>query len=144
MQKNIYLFLFLLLGFPLLMNAQSCPNLAVQKTYTQRLELTGVAITSKIMDPSNPLPRSNQNKIDGTYSNGGFKVLVLEREGDLYKVANSDLGRTMMVRSPGLELEENNYYSLVMRKFRRESQPMANSAENGQAVDWEVISGSLR
>lgn len=146
MQKNIYLLVFLFLGLPLFMNAQQCPNIWAQKSWGQRLEPSGIPVTSKIIPPFHSNYGVGKTKPVPNYLKSGFKVLVLERHGDLYKVANSDLGRTMVVNSPDLELEEDSHYSLVMRRLHRnpKGDQAENATEEGKHVDWEVLSGSMR
>ena len=145
MKKSFYSFLFLLLGFPLFMNAQSCgADFAAQYSWSKRMEPAGIPVTSKINNPSKSKLRSAENHPVPTYQKSGFKVMVMERKGDQYKVANSDLGRTMHISSPNLELEENNHYLLVMRRLPDHGDSGENSTEQDQSADWEVISGRLR
>ena len=142
MKKSFYPFLFLLLGFPLIMNAQSCGgDFAQQYAWSKRMEPAGIPVTSKI---NNPSKSKIGNQPVPTYMKSGFKVLVMERKGDQYKVANSDLGRTMHISSPNLELEENNHYLLVMRRLPDHGDSGENSTEQDQSADWEVLSGRLR
>ena len=145
MKKSFYPFLFLLLGSPMLMNAQSCGgDFAQQYSWSQRLEPAGIPVTSRIANPSKSKYRADGNHPVPTYLKSGFKVMVIERKGDLYKVANSDLGRTMYITSPDIELDENNHYTLVMRKLEYPGESGENASGDVKQPDWEVVSGSLR
>lgn len=138
-----YLYVFLLLGFPLFMNAQTCNNIATQMFMAERLEPAGIPVTSKLLNPSKSAQKSDVNESVASNFKRGFKVLILEREGDLYKVANSDLGRTMMIHSPDLVLHEDQHYSLVMRKLKNTGESF-DQAEEAKQVNWEVVSGGMR
>ena len=73
-----------------------------------------------------------------------FRVFVIEKDGQCYKVANSDLGRTMYIKSEDLSLQQNTHYELRMRKLPDPAAEGEAPEEKDCSAKWEVLSGGLR
>ena len=72
------------------------------------------------------------------------RVYVMEKDGECYKVANSDLGRTMKIRCEDLDLNTGTHYELRLRKLPDPAAEGEAPNEDDCNPEWEVVTGGYR
>ncbi len=147
MQKIIFMLLVPFLITPFISKAQMNPDDDYVGFYQAR-DIGGISYTSQIVKPFHPTLGASEGTSTNFAEEMNFRVQVLEKEGDIYKVANADLRRTMLVRSSDFQLHQNEYYTLRMRKIIKQETNSENSFDDlknkTETPEWEVISGKHR
>lgn len=145
----------MILFTPDLVNAQHCPSGVPLRDHNMvdgpptNSHVIGYAeARGNLPDPMNNSRRyGKKSKVKSGSAKAAirtFKVFVMEKDGDCYKVANSDLGKTMKVHSKGTQLDTEAHYELRLRKLQKTGTE-AEAPEGGPCdADWEVVGSQKR
>lgn len=130
-----------IISIPSVSSAQSCPSV------NNPILSSGIPTNSHIVGYYEGKGRlSNPSALD-RHANAPahtYRVYVMERNKQCYKIANSDLGRTMTVHCEAFQLDTETHYELRLRKLPKPAtQAEAPDSEECDA-DYEVISSGRR